>query len=311
MQGSVVRSWLCELAARAFEQEGNDLERARALRRGLRRGPLDDRGRDRAATSRCPVITAALYARFDSRGQRRLRRPRSTPRCATSSAATRCRPGGAGRDDADAPTAPENPLVEGLERLPVHPTTLVIFGATGDLAQPQAAAGDLQPRPRGRAARALQPDRRLAQRDGRTRSSAPRPSEAIKQFSRREPDAKVLEALLADVRYVPGHVRRRRRLRARSTQALDEFDQRGRRAAEPRLLPLDRAGVLPGDRRAARRARARRRTTDAEVRGDHREAVRHDARRGRGAQPARAVGLRRGRRSSASTTTWARRPSRT
>src|SRR5438874_12720839 len=28
-----------------------------------------------------------------------------------------------------------NPLVEGLERLPVHPTTLVIFGATGDLAK--------------------------------------------------------------------------------------------------------------------------------------------------------------------------------
>ena len=28
----------------------------------------------------------------------------------------------------------ENPLVEGLERLPVHPTALVIFGATGDLA---------------------------------------------------------------------------------------------------------------------------------------------------------------------------------
>ena len=28
----------------------------------------------------------------------------------------------------------ENPLVEGLERLPVHPTSLVIFGATGDLA---------------------------------------------------------------------------------------------------------------------------------------------------------------------------------
>ncbi len=28
----------------------------------------------------------------------------------------------------------DNPLVEGLERLPVHPTSLVIFGATGDLA---------------------------------------------------------------------------------------------------------------------------------------------------------------------------------
>ena len=29
----------------------------------------------------------------------------------------------------------ENPLVEGLEHLPVHPTTLVVFGATGDLAR--------------------------------------------------------------------------------------------------------------------------------------------------------------------------------
>ena len=29
---------------------------------------------------------------------------------------------------------PENPLAEGLERLPVHPTTLAIFEATGDLA---------------------------------------------------------------------------------------------------------------------------------------------------------------------------------
>src|SRR3989449_8614157 len=33
------------------------------------------------------------------------------------------------------PQEQENPLVEGLERLPVHPTTLVIFGATGDLAK--------------------------------------------------------------------------------------------------------------------------------------------------------------------------------
>ena len=31
--------------------------------------------------------------------------------------------------------APENVLVAGLERLPVHPTALVIFGATGDLAR--------------------------------------------------------------------------------------------------------------------------------------------------------------------------------
>jgi len=30
---------------------------------------------------------------------------------------------------------PENPLTAGLERQPVAPTTLVIFGATGDLAR--------------------------------------------------------------------------------------------------------------------------------------------------------------------------------
>ena len=66
-QGSVVRSWLCELAARAFEAEGNDL---RAIS-----GYTDDSGEGRwtiaEATERdvpTPVITASLYARLTSRG---------------------------------------------------------------------------------------------------------------------------------------------------------------------------------------------------------------------------------------------------
>ncbi|MGH2839570.1 MAG: phosphogluconate dehydrogenase (NAD(+)-dependent, decarboxylating) [Solirubrobacteraceae bacterium] len=66
-QGSVVRSWLCELAARAFEQEGNDLA-------GLS-GYTEDSGEGRwtiedaiAKDVPTPVITAALYARFYSRG---------------------------------------------------------------------------------------------------------------------------------------------------------------------------------------------------------------------------------------------------
>jgi 6-phosphogluconate dehydrogenase len=65
--GSVVRSWLCGLAARAFEQEGDDL------------GDLDqytaDSGEGRwtiedamARDVPTPVITASLYARFYSRG---------------------------------------------------------------------------------------------------------------------------------------------------------------------------------------------------------------------------------------------------
>ena len=32
-------------------------------------------------------------------------------------------------------TEQENPLTAGLERLPIRPTTLTIFGATGDLAR--------------------------------------------------------------------------------------------------------------------------------------------------------------------------------
>jgi 6-phosphogluconate dehydrogenase len=66
-QGSVVRSWLCELAARAFEQEGNDLAGLSAY--------TDDSGEGRwtiedamAKDVPTPVITASLYARFYSRG---------------------------------------------------------------------------------------------------------------------------------------------------------------------------------------------------------------------------------------------------
>ena len=53
MQGSVVRSWLCELAARAFEQEGNDLGRHRAA---TWRTPARAAGRSRTrstSASRC------------------------------------------------------------------------------------------------------------------------------------------------------------------------------------------------------------------------------------------------------------------
>ena len=68
MQGSVVRSWLCELAARAFEQEGNDLARLEPW--------VEDSGEGRwtvedAIDKRIPmpVITESLYERFSSRGQ--------------------------------------------------------------------------------------------------------------------------------------------------------------------------------------------------------------------------------------------------
>jgi 6-phosphogluconate dehydrogenase len=67
MQGSVVRSWLCELAARAFEQEGNELARLDPYVEdsGEGRWTVEDSIGRRVPT---PVITASLHERFASRG---------------------------------------------------------------------------------------------------------------------------------------------------------------------------------------------------------------------------------------------------
>jgi 6-phosphogluconate dehydrogenase len=68
MQGSVVRSWLCELAARAFETEGNDLEALEPYVQdsGEGRWTVEDSLDKRIPT---PVITTSLFERFSSRGQ--------------------------------------------------------------------------------------------------------------------------------------------------------------------------------------------------------------------------------------------------
>jgi 6-phosphogluconate dehydrogenase len=67
MQGSVVRSWLCELAALAFEQEGNDLAdlTAHTNDSGEGRWTIEDATNLDVPT---PVITTSLYARFYTRG---------------------------------------------------------------------------------------------------------------------------------------------------------------------------------------------------------------------------------------------------
>jgi 6-phosphogluconate dehydrogenase len=68
MQGSVVRSWLCELAALAFEQEGNELAGLRPYVEdsGEGRWTVED-GIDKRIPT--PVITTSLFERFSSRGQ--------------------------------------------------------------------------------------------------------------------------------------------------------------------------------------------------------------------------------------------------
>jgi 6-phosphogluconate dehydrogenase len=68
MQGSVVRSWLCELAARAFEQEGNDLANLEPYVEdsGEGRWTVEDSIEKRIPM---PVITTSLFERFSSRRQ--------------------------------------------------------------------------------------------------------------------------------------------------------------------------------------------------------------------------------------------------
>jgi 6-phosphogluconate dehydrogenase (decarboxylating) len=66
-QGSVIRSWLLELAARAFEVDGNDLASLE--------GWVEDSGEGRwtldegiVHSTPMPALAAALFARFSSRG---------------------------------------------------------------------------------------------------------------------------------------------------------------------------------------------------------------------------------------------------
>ncbi|MGI8622234.1 MAG: glucose-6-phosphate dehydrogenase [Solirubrobacteraceae bacterium] len=97
--------------------------------------------------------------------------------------------------------AQANPLTEGLERLPVPHTVLTIFGATGDLAKRK-----LLPALYNLAHEGALPERfaligvsRSPSSDEEFRRLA---AESIAAYSRHEPDADVLEALLARMRYV-------------------------------------------------------------------------------------------------------------
>jgi glucose-6-phosphate 1-dehydrogenase len=99
----------------------------------------------------------------------------------------------------------ENPLAEGLERLPTHPTNLVIFGATGDLAKRK-----LLPAIYNLAHEGSLPERfnlvgvaRSKMSDEQFREMAAR---AVREFSRRPPDENVLERLLASASYVSSPV---------------------------------------------------------------------------------------------------------
>jgi glucose-6-phosphate 1-dehydrogenase len=95
----------------------------------------------------------------------------------------------------------ENPLVEGLERLPVPGTALVIFGATGDLARRK-----LLPAIYNLAHEGALPERfnliGVSRRDQSDEDFRDFARQSISEFSRREPDDQVLEGLLERLSYI-------------------------------------------------------------------------------------------------------------
>ena len=136
-----------------------------------------------------------------------------------------------------------NPLREGLqgERIP-PPTTMVIFGASGDLTKRKLVP----------ALYSLARDRLLPSTVQRRRRGAPRPigddafrqamREARDKFARRRP---VEEALWTSVlRRASSTSTAPSRIPAtyeRLKQRLDEIDERARHRRQPRLLPVDAA----------------------------------------------------------------------
>ena len=122
-----------------------------------------------------------------------------------------------------ATTAPqENPLTAGFERLPVAPTTLVIFGATGDLARRK-----LLPALYNLAHEGALPERfhliGVARREKEHEDYRKECEQAIRQFSRRKPDEDVLKRLLEDVKYVQGTFDDEK-VYAKLEKTLDRFD---------------------------------------------------------------------------------------
>ena len=253
--GSVVRSWLLELLHEALEQHGDRLRGHRAVRRGLRRGPLDDRRRDRGERARAgdrgravrPLLLAPGLLVL-GQGRRGASQPVRRPR----------RPRGRGGQGRPGPplavaTTQENPLLEGLPLAQTpEPCVLVIFGASGDLTRRK-----IFPALYALALRRLLPERFAVVGAAR--------SEWTDEEFRDQMEAAVREFGRDEFSRTSGTGWPRRRATARSTSRttpprtrlaglLGEVDEERGTPGEPRLLPRGAAGRDADARRGARRA---------------------------------------------------------
>ena len=159
-QGSVVRSWLCELAARAFEADGNDLAAIEGYTEdsGEGRWTIEDATDHDVPT---PVITRLAVRAPALARQRRLRRPR-----AGRAAQPVRRPRRQEREtlmaiaaEGQAGVEQENPLTRGPRAPAGRPRLARHLRRHRRPLTAQTAARALQPRPRRGAPRPLPRDR--------------------------------------------------------------------------------------------------------------------------------------------------------
>jgi glucose-6-phosphate 1-dehydrogenase len=96
-----------------------------------------------------------------------------------------------------------NPLAQGLERLPVAPTNVVIFGATGDLAKRKLLPAIYNLAHEG-ALPGLFNLIGVARSEHSNEDYRQIAADSIRRFSRTPPDDNVLNGLLSELRYVSG-----------------------------------------------------------------------------------------------------------
>ena len=156
-----------------------------------------------------------------------------------------------------------NVLAEGLEHPPVHPTALIVFGATGDLSRRK-----LLPAVYNLAHDGALPEQfelvgvsRGEQTDEDFRAMA---RDSIERFSRRRPDPDVLAGLLAEMRYIPGEFDDAAVYR-RVAATLDQIDAEAGRALNrmfylstaPQFFPLICGKLADAGLNRAEKARTR------------------------------------------------------
>ncbi len=200
--GSVVRSWLLELLHEAFGAEGNAARADRRLRRGLRRGPLDDERGDRQRRADARARGVALRPLLLAGRHQLLRQGRGSAPEPVRRARGPGRAGSGHRPRVVTVAREENPLLEGLRvgRTP-EPCAIVIFGASGDLTHRK-----LFPALYSLAYRRLLPDEvgivGVARTDQSTEDFVEAMREGVQEYARDPFRDDVWDGLAAGIRYL-------------------------------------------------------------------------------------------------------------